>query len=261
MKIYQVDAFTDKPFSGNPAAVCILENEMDNSWMQKVAGEMNLPETAFVLKRNNHYQLRWFTPILEVELCGHATLASAHILYESGEVGLTSPILFNTKSGDLKVSFKEPYYEMDFPLEPPKVCDAPDGLLSAIDATPLYIGRNRMDYILELGSESIVRYCTPDLAKLTGIDARGVIITSLSDSGKYDFISRFFAPRFGIDEDPVTGSAHCCLGPYWGNKLNKTELSAFQASPRGGYINMVLKGKRILLSGQAVTVLSGEINC
>jgi len=259
IKIYHVDAFTDKAFSGNPAAVCILEKGKIDKWMQELASEINLPETAFVLKEGDHYNLRWFTPKVEVDLCGHATLASAHILWEVGVVEGHAEILFSTNSGDLRIHKKGSWIEMDFPSEPEMETDPPKYLLESLGVEPLYIGKNRFDYLIEVKGESILENIDPDFNILSKVDTRGVIVTCRSDSKKYDFCSRFFAPSVGINEDPVTGSAHCCLALYWNKKMGKDEFSARQASSRGGEIRINLRNDRVILAGQAITVFEAVL--
>ncbi len=259
-KIFVVDAFTDCAFGGNPAAVCILKEPRDDGWRQAVAREMNLSETAFLEKRDDgSYTLRWFTPAVEVDLCGHATLASAHILWETGDAAPGDPVRFLTRSGILSALRKGDWIEMDFPAEPEEPAVAPRELVEALGVEPLYIGRNRFDYLVEVGDERIVRELVPDMTRLRNVDMRGVIVTSRSRSAGFDFVSRFFAPAVGVDEDPVTGSAHCCLGPYWGQKLGKKSLSALQVSARGGILRVGLKQDRVLIGGQAVTVLHAEL--
>jgi len=257
--IIQVDAFTDKAFSGNPAGVCILEAPRDEAWMRNVAREMNLSETAFLLKRPDGYDLRWFTPEVEVDLCGHATLASAHVLWEEKHLLPHEEAKFFTRSGRLTARLLGEWIEMDFPSEPQKPAIAPPQLIRALNTTFVYTGKNRFDYLIEVESEDAVRGLRPDFAQLKTAPARGVIVTALSDSKEYDFVSRFFAPAVGINEDPVTGSAHCCLGPYWQKRLKKDSFVAYQASSRGGFIRVRVYGDRVLLHGQAVTVLRGEL--
>jgi PhzF family phenazine biosynthesis protein len=256
LRLLQIDAFTSQAFRGNPAAVCLLDRERDAQWMQDVAAEMNLSETAFLLRRDDgDYGLRWFTPAVEVDLCGHATLASAHALHE--EHGLTS-VRFHTKSGVLTAERTGNSIELDFPATREQRVDAPEGLLESLGVTnPVYVGRNKFDYLVEVASEDVVRALTPDHAQLRRIPVRGVIVTSRSN--EFDFVSRFFAPGSGIDEDPVTGSAHCCLTPYWSAKLGKDAMTAFQASPRGGVVRVRLAGDRVKLAGEAVTVLRGDL--
>lgn len=258
MRLLQIDAFTSQAFRGNPAAVCLLDRERDEQWMQNVAAEMNLSETAFLLRRDDgDYGLRWFTPAVEVALCGHATLASAHALHE--EQGVTF-VRFHTKSGVLTAERTGERIELDFPATLAEPAAAPPDLLESLGiANPLYVGRNKFDYIVEAASDGEVRALDPDHARLRRVEVRGVIVTSRSASPEFDFISRFFAPGSGIDEDPVTGSAHCCLTPYWSAKLGRTDMTAFQASPRGGVVHVRLAGDRVKLAGNAVTVLRGEL--
>jgi PhzF family phenazine biosynthesis protein len=258
MYIYTVDAFTDRPFGGNPAGVCILETAKDDKWMQHVAAEMNHPETAFLLKASDGYMLRWFTPKTEVDLCGHATLASAHVLWEQG---LTSApeIRFHTKRSLLKAKKHGLWIEMDFPAEPDEETDAPKYMRESLGVPIKYIGRNRIDYIVEVEDEQTVKNLKPDLVLMKSITTRGVLVTAKADDEDTDFVSRCFFPAIGIDEDPVTGSAHCCLGPYWAQKLGKTQLSARQISERGGELRLKVTGERVLIYGQAVTVIKGEL--
>ncbi|HET8772807.1 MAG TPA: PhzF family phenazine biosynthesis protein [Thermoanaerobaculia bacterium] len=256
MRLLQIDAFASQAFRGNPAAVCLLDGEREERWMQDVAAEMNLSETAFLLPREDgDYSLRWFTPEVEVALCGHATLASAHALYE--ERGLTS-VRFHTKSGVLTAVRTGDGIELDFPATLEQPAEAPEGLLESLGVpAPVYVGRNRFDYLVEVASEEEVRALDPDHGQLRHIPVRGVIVTSRSR--EFDFVSRFFAPGSGIAEDPVTGSAHCCLTPYWAAKLGKDAMTAFQASKRGGVVRVRLAGDRVKLGGEAVTVLRGEL--
>jgi PhzF family phenazine biosynthesis protein len=257
MQLYIVDAFTDKAFGGNPAAVALLTEVKDVKWMQQVAMEMNLSETAFLQKEADGYRLRWFTPTDEVDLCGHATLASAHILWTEGYVAAGEEIYFQTRSGLLSAKQNEAVIELNFPLEPAEACAPPEFLVEGLGAIPLYVGKNRMDYIIEVESEASVLNLKPNFALLTKVDCRGVIVTSQADSEEYDFVSRCFYPATGVNEDPVTGSAHCCLGPYWQTKLHKTEFNARQCSARGGMLFLRIGDGRILISGQAVTTLRG----
>lgn len=257
--IVQVDAFTAKPFGGNPAAVCVLAEPHDERWMQQVALEMNLSETAFLLPQNDGFQLRWFTPIKEVDLCGHATLASAHTLWEGGYLPTDQVARFHTRSGLLTATRKHDWIELDFPALPPTPAEAPAGLLAALGLTPEYVGINAFDYVVVVTSEAAVRSLQPNFALLRTVRARGVIVTSPADGTEYDFVSRYFAPAYGIDEDPVTGSAHCCLGPLWQSRLGKDAFLAYQASARGGVVQVRVAGDRVVLGGQAVTVLRGEL--
>lgn len=259
LRITQVDAFTHQPFRGNPAAVCILPAAGDENWMRQVALEMNLSETAFLFRQDDGFNLRWFTPAVEVDLCGHATLASAHVLWEEGHLQPEQVAHFHTKSGLLTAERKGEWIELNFPAIQEEPASAPDGLAGALGARFVYVGKNKFDYIVELESAEMVRKLQPDFFALRKMKVRGVIVTSRSDAPEYDFISRFFAPGSGIDEDPVTGSAHCCLGPFWRQRLGKTEFVAWQASSRGGMVRVRLEGERVILGGQAVTVLRGEL--
>jgi PhzF family phenazine biosynthesis protein len=259
LRIVQVDAFTDKPFAGNPAAVCVLPEPADERWMQDVAREMNLSETAFLHRQGDGFNLRWFTPAVEVDLCGHATLASAHVLWEDGHLKPGEPARFYTRSGLLTAARKGNWIEMDFPAKPEEPATPPPNLIEALGVTPKYVGKNQFDYLVEVESEEIVRRMKPNFTLLETIPLRGVIVTSLATSQGYDFVSRFFAPAAGVNEDPVTGSAHCCLGPFWNKRLNKNEFVAYQASARGGAVRVRVSGDRVYLGGQAVTVLRGEL--
>ncbi|MEW6684552.1 MAG: PhzF family phenazine biosynthesis protein [Nitrospirota bacterium] len=258
-KITQVNAFTDTPFTGNPAAVCVLPAPADETWMQTIAREMNLSETAFLYRHAEEYILRWFTPTVEVELCGHATLASAHVLWEEGHLAPHEPARFQTKSGLLTANRQGSWIELDFPSEREQPTTAPPGLATALGVAPRYVGKNRWDYLVEVDSEETVRALKPDLAQLAAIPMRGVMVTSRASSQDVDFVSRFFGPGAGIDEDPVTGSAHCCLGPYWKTRLRKDEMLARQLSTRGGVVRVRVQDSRVLLGGQAVTVWRGEL--
>jgi PhzF family phenazine biosynthesis protein len=259
VRIYQVDAFTDRPFSGNPAAVCILESAREERWMQAVAGEMNLSETAFLHRRPDGYRLRWFTPAAEVELCGHATLASAHVLWEAGLLGPGEQARFHTLSGLLTALRKDDEVELNFPATPAKPAPGPPGLGEALGVLPRYVGQSVYDYLVEVESEGLVRGLKPDFARLKALPVRGIMVTSAAETPGYDFVSRFFAPAVGVDEDPVTGSAHCCLGPFWAERLGKGTLLAYQASARGGTVRVRVEGDRVRLGGRAVTVLRGEL--
>lgn len=257
--IYQVDAFTDQPFAGNPAAVCILDRPVSERWMQCVAAEMNLAETAFVLARSDGFDLRWFTPVTEVDLCGHATLAAAHILWETGRLPEGSAAQFHSRSGLLTAARTGYTIALDFPAEPEQTVEPPPGLGEALGAELLYVGRNRFDYLAEVADGATLRNLRPDLRRLAEIPARGIIVTCQSDDLRYDFLSRFFAPASGIDEDPVTGSAHCCLGPFWQKRFHKSEMTGYQASARGGEVGVIVAGDRVRLVGRAVTILTGEL--
>jgi len=259
LKIYQVDAFTDRPFAGNPAGVCVLPKPADETWMQNLAREMNLSETAFLVKQAGGFNLRWFTPSVEVELCGHATLASAHVLWETSLIDQKEHARFHTLSGPLSARKVGDWIELDFPLLPQRPVTPPPGLAEALGVSPVYIGQGRHDYLVEVASEETVRALNPNFGELRNLKVRGVIVTSKAVMPGYDFVSRFFAPGAGIDEDPVTGSAHCCLGPYWRDKLGKDELVAYQASKRGGTVRVRVGTDRVYLRGQAVTVMIGEL--
>lgn len=259
MKIYQVDAFTDRPFSGNPAGVCILHSPADSDWMQKVAREMNLSETAFLFRENGGYNLRWFTPTVEVDLCGHATLASAHVLWQEKYLREDQEAKFYTNSGNLSAKMNGNWIDLNFSVESDTETLPPEGLFKALGVKALYVGKNRFDYIVEVESEKILRNIEPDFILLGKVLGRVIIVTSLSDTNEFDFVSRCFAPRVGVNEDPVTGSAHCCLGPYWMNRLGKSEFNAYQASARGGILKIRIEGNRIIIGGQAVTIFNGNL--
>jgi PhzF family phenazine biosynthesis protein len=257
--LWVVDAFTDRPFAGNPAAVCLLDRPADDGWLQRVAAEINLSETAFLTPKEDGFRLRWFTPAVEVDLCGHATLASAHVLWEAGKLPPDRPARFHTRSGLLTCTRDAAGITLDFPAVPSEPCDPPPGLIDALGAAPRSVGRNRMDYLVEYDSEDAVRSLRPDLALLATVPVRGVIVTAPAADPRYDFVSRFFAPASGVPEDPVTGSAHCCLGPFWATKLGKIDLIGYQVSKRGGEVRVGVRGGRVLLGGRAVTVLRGEL--
>jgi len=259
LPIVQVDAFTSKPFAGNPAAVCVLPSARDAVWMQNVAREMNLSETAFLVRQEDGFDLRWFTPAVEVDLCGHATLASAHVLWEDGHVQPGEQARFHTRSGLLTADKRGDWIEMDFPVKAEQAAEPPPRLAEALGAAPKYVGRNKFDYLVELESEAVLRSLKPNFTLLSEIPVRGVIVTARSANGGFDFVSRFFAPGSGINEDPVTGSSHTCLAPFWAQRLGKSEFMAYQASPRGGVLRIRLHGDRVILGGQAVTVLRGEL--
>jgi PhzF family phenazine biosynthesis protein len=265
IRISQVDAFTERRFAGNPAAVCVLSDPAEEEWMQNVAAEMNLSETAFVrpLGTSSKFSLRWFTPKSEVDLCGHATLATAHVLWDERHLPTDQPAVFETRSGVLTARRGSSGIELDFPSEPVNeeftAPDKQDALRTAVAAPIRFAGRNRFDILVELESEDQVRALRPDIRRLEQFPVRGVIVTGRSQSREYDFVSRFFAPRVGVDEDPVCGSAHCCLGPYWAEKIGRKELTAHQVSCRGGVVKIRVEGRRVVLIGQAVTVLRGEL--
>jgi PhzF family phenazine biosynthesis protein len=258
--IYQVDAFADRPFSGNPAGVCILERPSPEDWMQAVAAEMNVAETAFLLRRGDGaYDLRWFTPTVEVDLCGHATLASAHVLWDERILPAEERARFQTKSGPLAAWREADTIRMDFPSEPVAARQAPAALIEAIALPFTFAGKNRMDWLVEVAEEAALASVRPDLPALVSLNVRGVIVTARSTTPERDFVSRFFAPGAGVDEDPVTGSAHCALAPYWAAKLQKPALIGYQASKRGGTVSCTVSGDRVILGGRAVTVLRATL--
>jgi predicted PhzF superfamily epimerase YddE/YHI9 len=257
--IHIVDAFADAAFAGNPAAICLLESNADPEWMQRVAAEMNLSETAFVQVKGDAHHLRWFTPTTEVDLCGHATLATAHILWEIGILDQDTPARFDTRSGRLTATRADDWIELDFPAAPAEEVDLPVALADGLDSEPRWTGRNQWDYLVELDGEGVVRGLAPDFARLMALNTRGIIVTARSETKGIDFVSRFFAPRAGIDEDPVTGSAHCALAPYWGDRLGRDRLEALQVSRRGGHLKLSWSGDRVGIAGRAVTVLTGEL--
>jgi len=273
--MFQIDAFTAHAFGGNPAAVCLLpdpqadtspdarpdaRNMRDDAWMQRVAAEMNLAETAFLTPRpDGDLDLRWFTPMAEVDLCGHATLASAHALWETGRLAPHETARFHTRSGLLTARRDGEWIELDFPASPVAAVPAPPGLLESLGVTATFVGQTPFDYFVEVATEAEVRACAPDYVRLGTIGARGVIVTSRSASSDGDFVSRFFGPAVGINEDPVTGSAHCALAVHWQRKLGKTTFIAHQLSARGGVLRVTIGGDRVKLGGQAVTVLTGEL--
>jgi PhzF family phenazine biosynthesis protein len=264
LRIVQVDAFTDRPFAGNPAAVCVLPEPRSEAWMASVAQEMNLSETAFLVPRGDPsgdegWDLRWFTPTVEVDLCGHATLASAHALWESGALAAGAQAVFFTKSGRLTADRRGDWIELDFPSRPSIASPPPEGLAAALGVEVVGTAVSRGDVVVDVASESVVRKMKPDFALLGRVPARGIIVTARADAAEHDVVSRFFVPSQGIDEDPVTGSAHCCLAPHWAPRLGKMDFVAYQASARGGVVRVGLRGDRVLLGGQAITVLAGEL--
>ena len=265
VEITQVDAFTAVPFKGNPAAICILKAPREEKWMANVAMEMNLSETAFLVPDaadHGAFQLRWFTPTVEIALCGHATLASAHVLWESGRLAPHAEARFHTKSGVLVCNKLGNWIEMDFPATFVEPADPPEHLAEALGCEIQSIGRSKFDYLAEVADEATVRALKPNHHLLRQLPVRGIIVTALADPANthhYDLVSRFFAPGSGIDEDPVTGSAHCALAPYWAGRIGKTEMTGYQASPRGGIVKVRPVADRVFLSGQAVTVIRGEL--
>jgi PhzF family phenazine biosynthesis protein len=256
-----VDAFTDRPFAGNPAAVCILKKPANEIWMKNVAREMNLAETAFLhpLDEPGLFALRWLTPTVEVDLCGHATLAAAHVLWQQGHLAKGQIARFSTRSGILTARQNGEEIELDFPALSTKEIDTPQGLADALGARIVYVGSTRMDVLVELEDEAVVRGLKPNLTNVAKVPSRGVIVTSRASSVGFDFVSRFFAPQSGIDEDPVTGSAHCALAVYWGERLGKSQMIGYQASARGGIVCVRRDGDRVKLGGRAVTTIRGEL--
>jgi PhzF family phenazine biosynthesis protein len=259
--VHQIDAFTDEAFGGNPAAVCLFETAPETDWMQDVAREMNLSETAFVAQREDgDWSLRWFTPGAEVDLCGHATLASAHFLWALGLIAPDASARFHTRSGLLTCVRKDDWIVMDFPALPTEAATEPDGLATALGATPTAVWHSTWDILAEFATAQEVRDLQPDFRALLPFAERGVLVTAPGD-GPYDFVSRFFAPVHRIDEDPVTGSAHCILTPFWGERLGKSEMLAYQASRRGGILKVGTNGDRVSLGGKAVTIMTGTLSC
>jgi PhzF family phenazine biosynthesis protein len=259
--LYLVDAFADAPFAGNPAAVALLAEWPPDTWLQSVAAELKHSETAFVLPRPTDFALRWFTPAVEVDLCGHATLASAFVLWHAGLVARDKPVAFSTRSGVLTARHRAGSIELDFPLERQEVCEPPAGLLEALGIAATYVGRSRFDLLVEVASDEELRAMAPDFRRLSAVDCRGVIVTARSSHAPFDFVSRFFAPAAGVDEDPVTGSAHCTLAHYWRERIGKHEFTAYQASPRGGVVRAAIDGDRVRLGGRAVLVFEGHLRC
>jgi PhzF family phenazine biosynthesis protein len=259
-RITVVDAFAHAPFTGNPAAVCLLTEPTKDAWMQSVAREMKHSETAFCVRlKDGSFDLRWFTPESEVRLCGHATLAAAHVLWEEGWLEHRNIARFSTLGGELTATPLGRVIELDFPSRPPEEVNAPAGLLDSLGLTSSWVGRDVDDYVVLLEDEAAVLDCKPDFSALRTLDTRGVAITARSDRDKVDFVSRFFAPRLGINEDPVTGSAHCCLAPFWADRLDKIQMSARQLSARGGELEVELAGDRVKLRGTCVTTLRGSL--
>jgi PhzF family phenazine biosynthesis protein len=256
--IIQVDSFTDKPFAGNPAGVCYLDEPAEESWMQSVANEMNLAETAFFYKQGDDYNLRWFTPVAEVEMCGHATLATAHVLFHDNHVAHDQRITFHTLSGPLYASLKGEWIELNFPAKIPSEIPAPDNLEDALGFKPSYFAKAGEDCMAVCDSEETIRNLRPNISAIEKLPTRGLSVTARG-SGDYDFVSRFFAPAYGIPEDPVTGSAHCALAPYWMNVLGKTEMVGYQASPRGGAVRVRVENDRVILGGKAIIVIRGDL--
>ena len=259
--LFQVDAFASGPFTGNPAAVCLLERPADPVWMQAVAAEMNLSETAFVHALagggDGRFELRWFTPTVEVDLCGHATLATAHVLWDADRLPVDTAARFETRSGVLTASRSGDGVELDLPADPVTAAEHEPGLLDALGLDEAVASRGRVGWVLEVADATAVRDARPDFSRLAAFDI--AVLTAPADDPEFDFVSRSFGPKFGIDEDPVTGSSHCALGPYWGDQLGKTEMTGFQASARGGVVRVRVDGDRAVLGGRAVTITRGEL--
>jgi len=255
----QVAAFTNKPFAGNPAAVCLLTEPGEEEWLRKIAQELNLPATAFIYPEEDYFNLRWFTATAELELCGHGTLASAYVLYETGQIAPDTSIRFKTRSGFLSASRKNDWIELNLPSEPAQPVTAPPELLQALGVQPRFVGKSRMDYLIEVESETELLSLKPDFNLLKTVPTRGAIVTTRATSSEYDIVSRFFCPSVGLNEDQVTGSAHCTLAPYWLEKLGKSDLRAYQASACGGTLQLRQEDGRIYLAGQAITIISGEL--
>jgi len=260
LSFFVVDAFTNRLFSGNPAAVVPLTSWPSAEWLQNVAMEMNHAETAFIVPNGAGYDLRWFTPMVEVDLCGHATIATAQVLAELGQLPEGGEVAFSTRSGRLTAQRAGKLFQLNFPRLAVFQESAPPKLLESLGVTPTFVGRSQFDYFLELGTAEEVRAIRPDFKQLGQVDCRGVIVTARSDETRFDFISRFFGPSVGIDEDPVTGSAHCCLADYWSQKLGRNRLVGYQASRRGGVVHVEAIGDRVLLGGEAVIFARGTIS-
>jgi len=257
--LWTVDAFTDRRFSGNPASVCLLDRDLPEETLQAIAAEMNHSETAFLRAQHAGWALRWFTPTIEVALCGHATLASAHVLWESGRLARDARASFHTASGLLTAALENERIALDFPAEPAEPVPEPEGLAEALGTEIIRVGRNRMDYLVEVADEAVVASLTPDTKRLASHPVRGTIVTARAASAGVDFVSRFFAPAAGVDEDPVTGSAHCALAPWWSERLGRTAMTGRQLSARGGTVGVRLSGARVHLLGTAVIVLEGTL--
>jgi PhzF family phenazine biosynthesis protein len=259
ISVVHVDAFASEPFTGNPAAVCLLREERPTAWMEQVGKELNLAATAFVTSRADGFGLRWFTATAELELCGHGTLASAHALWDTGVLAADEPARFHTRGGLLTAVRRDGWIEMNFPAQPEEPALPPPDVIEALGVSPLYVGKSSLDYLVEVESEEAVRAVQPDCRRLAAIPVRGFIVTSRSHSGREDFVSRFFAPARGIDEDAVTGSAHCCLATFWSRRLARQTFTARQLSARGGMLQVALDGDRVRLAGQAITVSRGDL--
>lgn len=260
LRYFVVDAFASRPFTGNPAAVVPLDHWPADQWLQNIALEMNLSETAYFVRRDQEFELRWFTPATEVDLCGHATLATAKVISHLGLWRSNSELVFASRSGPLRAQVREQSIELDFPLTPEQPAEPPAELIGSLGVTPKYVGRSSFDYLIEVETDDEVRGLTPDFNRLASVACRGVIVTARSQSPPYDFISRFFAPAAGVNEDPATGSAHCCLASYWQQQLGKSSFHAYQASARGGVLRVEVEGDRVRLGGQAFLFAEGVIH-
>jgi PhzF family phenazine biosynthesis protein len=260
LTLFHVDAFTHTPFTGNAAAVCILDGPREDAWLQQVASEMNLAATTFLYPQEDGYNLRWFSAKVELELCGHGTLASAHILWEQGYLASDAQARFSTRGGFLTAKQDGDWIELNFPAKPEEAVELQPILEESLGVKPLYVGKSQLDYLVEFESEEVVRTIQPDFGQLATLPARGVIVTAATNTAtEYDFVSRFFCPSVGINEDPVTGSAHCVLSPFWSKRLGRTQLTGYQASARGGVVRVQIDGDRVRLGGQALTVLRSEL--
>jgi len=258
---YHVDSFAERPFEGNPAAVCLTDESKPAAWLQAVAAEMNLSATAFVRPLESGFELRWFAPKSELELCGHGTLAAAHIVWATGNAANGERIRFHTKSGVLTCEQASGFIELDFPSTPIIPEESSNALVEAIGIEPSFSGRTKFDKFLLFDSEDAIRNMNPDFDKLASIPGtRGIIVTSLSKDPRFDFVSRFFSPSIGLNEDPVTGSAHCALAPFWSTRLGKSAMTGFQASRRGGTVRVTPNGDRVILGGKAITVMQGKLS-
>lgn len=263
--LYHVNAFIEdstKPFTGNPAAVCLLDGSATEDWLQLLARDMNLSETAYLRREGPRFGLRWFTPVTEVDLCGHATLAASHVLFTDRFVCMEEPISFKTRSGELSArALADGRIELDFPTTPARETPSPAGLAEALGVTPTFVGKTSFDYFVTIDDEETLRSLEPDFRALNTVEARGIIVSSVSRDQGVDFVSRFFAPRCGVNEDPATGSAHCALAPFWGEKLGKTEMRARQLSRRGATFDVRWSGDRTFLAGLCSIVARGEVCC
>lgn len=259
IRYFVVDAFTERPFGGNPAAVVLLSAWPDDTWLQNIAMEMNLSETAFLVQNQRGFDLRWFTPAVEVDLCGHATLASAFAIRHAGLHEDQSELEFSTRSGILTATSHGDQIQLDFPLKPESPTKPPVDLIEGLSVIPTYVGKSEYDYLVEVKTEHELRSLTPQFDRLAKLDCRGIIVTSTSTETEFDFLSRFFGPAVGVDEDPVTGSAHCCLAHYWKKRTGRDRFTAFQASQRGGVVHLTVKQNRVLLGGNAIIVAQGEL--